>query len=142
GGDREAARLAAFPGGAEAVLGELPGAVGLYARLADRLARHLALGREDHLELDVRKGRRRERLAVEERRLNVLRRELGGGERGAGARQHRGREQTQYPCAHDGLRQAIGRRSYEIRRRVEGGFGPADGFPTYCGHGPRQNSTR
>ena len=62
-----------LPGRAEAFLAELPGAFGFGAGLGHRLARHLAIRREHHLELDIRHRRRRERLTVEERRLDVFR---------------------------------------------------------------------
>src|SRR5262249_42773961 len=70
-----------FPGGAEAVGRKLPGALGddgtlglarLASGPAERFARHGAVRLEHHAELDVRGGRCRERLAVEERRLDVL----------------------------------------------------------------------
>src|SRR6202034_3474221 len=70
--DDEAAVFGAFPGGAEAVLRELPGALAL-AAAADRLAFHLAVRRERHLEFQVRRRRGDERLTVEEGRLDVVR---------------------------------------------------------------------
>src|SRR5881397_2527459 len=45
--------LPSFPGRAEAVGRELPGALALGSGLVHWLARHGAVGREDHLELDV-----------------------------------------------------------------------------------------
>src|SRR5215217_6083461 len=78
---RVAVRRAALPGGAEAVLRELPGALALRAGLVLRLARHLAVTRKRQLELGAGGGRGSERLAVEELGLNLLRRELGGGKR-------------------------------------------------------------
>ena len=71
----------AAPGGAEAVLRQLPGAFALVAS-ADRLAFHLAVRLERHLVFDVRQRRRRERLTVEERGLDFARRQpcrLRGG---------------------------------------------------------------
>src|SRR5205085_12571492 len=53
---RVAVRLATLPRGAEAVLGELPGAFALGAGLVLRLARDLAAGHERHLELGARGG--------------------------------------------------------------------------------------
>src|SRR5262249_40446542 len=53
GKDLKAVGLGALPGGAEAVLGELPGAFALGAARTDRLARHLAVGAEYHLVLDI-----------------------------------------------------------------------------------------
>src|SRR6185503_14681761 len=79
--DGVAVRRAALPGGAEALLGQLPGALTLRAGLVLRLTRDLAVGRERHLELGARGGGGRERLAVEELGLDFLRGELGGGER-------------------------------------------------------------
>src|SRR5262245_62576434 len=85
--------LGALPGRAEAILGELPGAFALAAGLADRLARHLVVRRKHHLELDVGRRRRSERLAVEEQRLDLLRRESSGrrGEQKSGADKKRNR---------------------------------------------------
>src|ERR1700731_2992862 len=56
--------LGAFPRRAETVFAQFPGALVLCA-CADRLPRHLAVGREGHLVLDVARGRR-EWLPVEE----------------------------------------------------------------------------
>src|SRR5262249_444166 len=63
--------LRAFPGAAEAVLAELPGAFALGTRFSNRLSRHFAVGGEDHLVLDCR-GRSGERLTVEERGLDLI----------------------------------------------------------------------
>src|ERR1700730_3188937 len=49
---REAIGWSAVPGGAKAVLRQFPGALAFVAR-TDRLALHLAVGRERHLEFDV-----------------------------------------------------------------------------------------
>src|ERR1700692_4824424 len=56
---RETIGRRAVPGGAKAVLRQFPGALALVSR-ADRLALHLAVRRESHLEFDVRGRRRRE----------------------------------------------------------------------------------
>src|SRR3981189_2888436 len=54
--DAEAVGRGALPGRAEAILGELPGAFALHAPgLRNRLARHLAVGGEYHLEFDIRR---------------------------------------------------------------------------------------
>src|SRR5262245_22920637 len=74
--ERVAGRGLALPGGAEAVLRELPGALALLPGFVLRLARDLAVGRESHLELGAGRGRRRKALAVEELSLDLLRGEL------------------------------------------------------------------
>ena len=71
----EAGFLGAFPVGAEAVLRELPGALTPVAG-ADRLALHLAVRHEGHLEFEAGRRRGGERLTVEERRLDVARRKF------------------------------------------------------------------
>src|SRR5215831_14829267 len=76
---REAVGLAAFPGGAVAVFIELPVAFALGAAVAGGNAPDLAVSRESHLELYPGRRRCRELGPVEERRLNLSRRELGGG---------------------------------------------------------------
>src|SRR5438067_11009627 len=78
--ERETIRLGALPRGAETVLGQFPGALALRARLPDRLPRHLAIRHEYHLEFYIRGGRRGERLAVEERRLDFVWSEPSRGE--------------------------------------------------------------
>src|SRR5262249_20903054 len=50
-GDALAVLFRTFPGRAESVLGQLPGALVFGAALVERLARHLAVRREHHLEL-------------------------------------------------------------------------------------------
>ena len=77
----EAIGPGALPGGAETVLGKFPGPLALGAAAVDRLALHLAVGRKSHLEFDVGRRRRGERLAVEKGRLNVVRRKFCGRRR-------------------------------------------------------------
>src|SRR6266545_2245910 len=105
----------ALPGRAETVLRELPGAFrdragalgGGLARLAgltglaQRLARHGAVRLEHHPELDVRGRRRGERLAGEERGLDVLRGQAPDrrGQQHAGADKKGGRCRGAL-CAH------------------------------------------
>src|SRR5438270_5262183 len=88
--NRVAIRRAAFPCGAEAVLGEFPGALASRARLVLRLARDLAVTAERQLELGARGGRSREGLAVEELALDFLRHELAGSKRSAGQKDGNG----------------------------------------------------
>src|SRR2546421_234669 len=87
--DGVAVRRAAFPRGAETVLGQLPSALALSASPVLRLARDLAVGGKRHLELGPGGGRCGERLAVEELGLDFLRRELAGGKRRAGQKGHK-----------------------------------------------------
>src|SRR5215469_4522681 len=94
GHEAVAVLLGALPGGAEAVLAELPSAFGLCAASADRLARHFAVGGERHLVFDVRR-RGGEGLAGEEGRLDFVRRKRRGkGGRAHGDDGHAGYEQS------------------------------------------------
>src|SRR5215472_13556786 len=83
GNHGEAVGFAAFPGGAVAVLVELPDARAPRTAIAGGDTPNLAISRECHLELYS--GRRRcgELCPIEECRLNFRWRELGGGSRGA-----------------------------------------------------------
>ena len=74
---REAAIPAALPHGAEAVLRQLPRPLAPAAG-ADRLAFHLAVGRERHLEFQIRRRRGRKGLAAEE---GALAERVGGDRR-------------------------------------------------------------
>ena len=101
--DDEAIGLGALPRGAEAGLVELPGAGVLDAGFAGRLARHLAVGRERHRVFDVLWRRGGERLAVEERLLNVSGRQPWRRCGQAGRRADQQCRDTRIPSAHGPL---------------------------------------
>src|SRR6476659_9377218 len=84
--DREAFLLGALPGTAESVTGQFPGALALLSA-AGRLAFHLAVRGKRHLEFDIGRRRRRERLTVEERGLDLIRRKFRCGSGHAGCRE-------------------------------------------------------
>src|ERR1043166_6082054 len=161
----EAVLPVVLPCRAIAVLRQLPGALALGAGLADRLARHLAVGGEHHLVADALRGRGGERLAGEKRRLNFARRQFSGGEGRGGNQDRRGntRERYAHECSSpefvSGDDSSALRKGYFVPGLVPAEFAPpgaaeaGGAFPALPGlaapsladsagwHGPMQNST-
>src|ERR1700722_9607760 len=114
GGHGEAAILAALPGGAEALLRELPGAFAAVAG-TDRLTLHLAVGGERHLEFETGGRRRRKGLAVEGGALDIRGGELGRSGRFCGGRLCRRRGRGR--CRRRGCKDGYGQQHTRGRHR-------------------------